>query len=215
MKNTKFLFAASVALLGMSMVASATPVPCSNQAVVTGFTCGLGNLTFTFENVSFVGANPGLDALALDTPPTGFSDGVADLGFQVLASYPVDIHLVYEVTSTTSGIFSVDSTFTPAAPPPDPRINESVCSTDPELTEGSCPQANVLAQVNNVTGSIATSGNFGPLSQFWVDKDITDPGFSSFTDSVNVGTVPEPSTSVFLGAAILGLGMISRKLRRA
>jgi len=214
MKNAKFLFVASAVLLGTSMAASASPV-CSNQTVVDGFSCGLGGLTFTFENVSFTGADPSVDALSLDTPPTGFSAGVADLGFQVLATYPVDIHLVYEVTSDTPGSFSVDSTFTPASGPPLPQINESVCSSDPEATEGSCPQGQVLAEVINATGSITSSSNFGPLSQFWIDKDITDPGFSSFTDSVSTNVVPEPSTALFLGAAIFGFGLISRKLRRS
>jgi hypothetical protein len=38
------------------------------------------------------------------------------LGFQTLANYPVDIHLIYQVTSTSADITALDSSF-PSLPP--------------------------------------------------------------------------------------------------
>ena len=73
-------------------------------------------LTFTFEAVSFSSINGTTgDNLSLETPPTGATGGSVVLGFQVdaAAGYPVDIHLVYEVTSTSPILGELDSTYSP------------------------------------------------------------------------------------------------------
>jgi hypothetical protein len=208
MKNLNLVLFAGAALLGCC--ASAMAAPCASQIVTGGMSCTLGDLTFTFEPVNFSGTNTGSDQISLETPPTGVLGNIDTLGFQVLATYPVDIHLIYEVQSTSTDIIALDSTFTPAPGPPAPQINESACGSDPALNQGACTP--LLVNVINTTGSETLSGTFGPVSKLWVDKDITDPGFSSFTDSIEeTSSAPEPGTGLLLGAALCGLGLVGRK----
>jgi hypothetical protein len=170
--------------------------------------CTLGDLTFDFEAVNFLGANSGFDLLGLETPPTAAAPGVVTLGFQVLATYPVDVELDYSVTSTSADITALASTF---GPPGVGEIFESACATDPTIVPPGC--GSPIATVTNTTGAYTVSPSFGPLSQVFVDKDVTDLGFSSFTDSIQESTVPEPSSFGFLGVALCGLAVFARKLR--
>jgi hypothetical protein len=210
MKGLRCTFLAGIALMGMAAVANAAPLPIcgspSGQSVAVGLSCTLGGLTFTFEEVAFTGVNSGADALALATPPTSASTpGVVVLGFTVLATYPADIELVYEVTG--GNITAIDSTF---GPPDTGEIFESACANDPTKVPPGC--GTPLATVTNTTGAFTISPTFGPVSQIWIDKDITDNGFSTFTDSVET-SVPEPSSLWLLGSALSGLAVLARKFR--
>jgi hypothetical protein len=215
MKNLNLVLMAGAAILGCCAPAFAAPacLMVTNQAITAGFACTLGDLTFTFENVSFVSPNSTTsDTIALEAPPTGTAGNVDILGFQLFAIYPVDIHLVYEVQSTSSNIIGLDSSFTPSA---GSQIQESACGTDPEspVNEGSCTP--LLGTVINSSGAITYTPTFGPVSTLWVDKDVTDTGFSSFTDSIEESAVPEPASGLLLGAALCGLGLIGRKRSKA
>ena len=197
----KYLILA-IGALGVSALPAFAAQACANQAVVTGFSCSLGNLTFSFESVGIT--NTG--SLFLLTPFSGVYNNGTDtvLEFQYSGALPADFNLTYEVSTNdgSSTISAVDSSFpTPANGGGD--ITENVCGQDPAVNAGSC-QPN-LVSVDNNTGVLTFSKSFGPVSQMWVVKDVTDPspGFSNFTDSVV--TTPEPASE----AAVLGLGLVA------
>jgi hypothetical protein len=204
MKRTLMaLLAGVVFVLLLSPSAQAAPT-CVNQAVTVGFSCSLGAVTFTFEVVSLGGS---ATAIQLETPSTGIFGNDYNLDFQITAAVPPtgDFHIVYEVTG---GSFTqVDnsfgrSLFTGSS------INETVCAVDPEAGLGGCSAANTLAFLGNTTGALEFSTPFAPHSTIWIDKDVTDNGFSSFSDSV---VSPEPATALLLGSALLGLGVLGRR----
>jgi hypothetical protein len=133
------------------------------------------------------------------------------LDFQLLASYPVNIELIYKVESTSANIVSLSSTFTPASGPPVPLIAESACGSDP-TPPGACSP--LLATVTNTSGGITLTPTFGPVSTVWVDKIVNDPGFSSFTDAVQTGSAtPEPAYLGVFSASLLGLGFLVRRFK--
>jgi hypothetical protein len=212
-KTFRILFSTVIALMGMTIVAGATPVACTNQAVVIGLTCSEGNLTFDFFNVSF---DPGsvTDRLSIETPPTSAATpDVVTLGFQILSTYPVDINIDYLVTSSSSDISAIGSTFGPPAAVGS-EIFETACATNPTIVPPGCAGSNIIATVTNSTGEYTVTPSFGPLSQIYIDKDISDYGFSEFTDSVQeTSAAPEPATSWFLGCAVIGLAVLAPKLR--
>jgi len=214
----RHILAVAALVLGMGTASVAKADTCASQAVITGMTCSLGDLTFTFLSVT---AAPGsnLSSLDLETPSTGFAGGVATLDFEVLAATPVDIHLVYEVASTSADITSLDSGFNQGNGTPAGSIVETGCAVNPmpAPNNGICPTGpptSVLATFTN-NGGTATSDTFGPVETVFVDKDVTDNGFSSFVDSVDETTTPtpEPSSIALFGTGMLAAaGVVRRRL---
>jgi len=209
MKIRQILTVAAL-VVGMGTATFAKADSCATQAVVAGMSCTLGDLTFTFTTVSFSNQTGSLN---LETPMTGFLGGVATLDFQVLSSTPVDIHLIYDVTTNpvVAEITNLDSGFTQGTGTPAGNIVETACKVNPT---GGCSPANTLVTYQNNGGPL-TSPAFGPVSSLWVDKDITDNGFSAFTDSVHETTTPtpEPSSIALFGTGMLAAaGVVRRRL---
>jgi len=207
MKRAIFTVLSAALLTAASATyANASPSTCANQDVVIGLSCTLGDLTFLFEEIKFTGANSGSDLLDLSTPPTSAATpGVVVLGFTVLATTPVDIELVYKVSSTKTDITAIDSTFGPPQPAGS-QIFESACPTDPTIIPPGC--GSPYATVTNTTGLYTISSTFGPVSSLYIDKDIENFGFSTFTDSIEETTVPEPMAMSLLGGGLALLGML-------
>jgi hypothetical protein len=125
--------------------------------------------------------------------------------------------MIDEIQSTSADITALDSSFpfisgTPTAG----HISEVACSVNPSApaNEGNCPPSDILGSAINSTGAITYTGTFGPVGTLWVDKDITDNGFSSFTDSVLETTAtPEPSSIALFGTGLLAAaGVVRRRL---
>jgi hypothetical protein len=215
MKKSIFMVLSAAALIAVSAsYANASPVSCANQDVSIGLTCTLGGLTFSFEEVKFTGANSGADLLDLSTPPTSAATaGLVVLGFTVLATTPVDIELVYKVSSASANITAIDSTFGPPEPAGS-QIFESACPTDPTIIPPGC--GTPYATVTNTTGLYTISSSFGPVSSLYIDKDIENFGFSTFTDSVeDPAVIPEPMTMSLVGGGLALLGMLRFRSKKS
>src|SRR5271170_1648295 len=169
-------FAALIIGLGTASVAKADT--CTNQAVNGSLTCTLGDITFS--NFSVSSQMGPLSGIGLDPTGTSLAGGIATLDFEITAQYPVDIDLVYEVTSTSADLTQLDSAFNVLPGAPNPSISELACSVDP--VGGICPEGDTIAGSAFINPPNTLSATFGPLSTFWIAKDITDNGFSEFED---------------------------------
>jgi hypothetical protein len=53
------------------------------------------------------------------------------------------------------------------------------------------------------------------VSSLYIDKDIENFGFSTFTDSIEETTVPEPMAMSLLGGGLALLGMLRFRAKRS
>jgi hypothetical protein len=197
-------FLATVVLLGMSTVASATPTACSNQAVVDGTTCTLDGLTFLFSNVSFSPMSTG-DALTLDGASVTCNDAV--LTFQINAGeagLPADVVIDYSVTSGSANISGIDASY----------IGPSGTISETAYYNGAVVSSLFDPLNNNSNTVYGTPATFGPYSNIVIHKDVEATTFSEFTDSVQVSGVPEPASLSMMGLGLLGLGLVGRRKRK-
>lgn len=217
-KFAKHLIFAVIAVALTAAAANATELCNSGTVLVNAppagtpaTSCTLGGLTFTWEELSY---DPTAGTLNIITPFTGITGDDYSLDFHFNGPAADDVLMTYEVSSTADNITQVDSSFSGIATT-GASILESVCSADPALTGGACPEGDVLAQYSNTTGALTFSSTFGPESEIWITKDINagTPAVSTFTDSV-VAT-PEPSSIGLLLVAAFGIAATARKLRKA
>jgi hypothetical protein len=217
-KFAKHLILAVSVVAFTAMAANATEACNTGEVPVTAppadsgpaLVCTLGNLTFSWEELSY---SPTAGSLDIVTPFTTISGDDYILDFQFSGAPATDVLMTYEVSSTSDNITGVDSSFTSADTAPPSGIVESVCSVDPGLYGGACPTPDTLASYTNPPN---TSASFGAEQNVWITKDIQTGGpvaISTFTDSV-VET-PEPSSLGLLFLAAFGIAASARKLRKA
>jgi len=128
------------------------------------------------------------------------------LSFSENLSAQDDIVLEYSVTPGVGSISLTDGAGNGST-----GVNESVCSSQVALSglnAFSC-QGTILGS-GTVGQSGSTTITVAPSATDYVVKDVN--GESEMTQGLS--SVPEPATFSLLGAGLLGLGMIGRKLRK-
>jgi hypothetical protein len=199
----------AISALGLSALPAFATTCGANEAVTTGFTCSLGSLTFDFTNVQFIPSSgvppPSVELNAL----TGINgnnyvlDFSVDVGGFTTPPSADDLDVDYSVTG---GSFTqVDSSFLSDGSGTQSLL-ENVYTDSTKTT--------LLATLNNKSGAEKFSPIFGPVSSVYITKDFS--GLTSeFQDSIISAPTPEPSSLGFMLMGVLGIGLVSRKFRRA
>jgi len=201
MKRTLQLLLITLASLG---VVSAAPLCVGPQVVGdvanAGFTCEIGGLTFS----NFV-VTPGVGTPTTITLMTASeAGGWVYLTFNPSLTQNQDIWLNFTVTGPLGGI--------DLGVARNNAVVTEVACTGP-ITAGVCSgtELGYLTVYSGGTGSIEF---VEPSNLTYIWKDIgVGPGgeLSAFTQSFHV--VPEPMTFALIGAGLLGLGLLRRKMR--
>jgi hypothetical protein len=173
-----------------------------------------GGLTFSNFNVINAGgvSNPVIDYVSSDT-----ATGSVNIQFNPNlsgANGPQDLHFYYEVSGapltgvdlTTGGVNAT--------------IIERVCSTSIPSTgpnANTCPDSTSLANMIVFSSGPISANQTFPMSvnTAFVYKDIgvgSGGGLTSFTQSWH-SEIPEPTTFLLIGPALLGLGLLRRRIK--
>lgn len=214
----KITFYLTLALLALCTLGVAAPIDCTLAAPtgaegtnVTALTSGCFEGGLLFSNFS-VNSAPAGTTIWVSAVGTGVTSAGANLGFQITTpAPPVDTMLQYEVSSLTGAaiITGVDNSQNGV----DTTIGETVCST--AFVNGICNTANILANFSNPPIGNGTVASFAPQSTIYILKDIAEPTsnsfISSFVNSQETSTAPEPVSSVLLGSGLVGFALLRRK----
>jgi hypothetical protein len=204
-KFAKFLILA-VGALGLSALPALAGTCAGGDNVTSGFTCSLGSLSFDFTNVAF-SPTGGTQSLTL-TDQTGIYGDNYVLDFDASVGSAGDLGIDYTVTSTSDNLTTVDNEYSPTGAPLQ-SLDETVCTVGTNPTP-SC--GTVLQTLDNETGNEEYSESFGPESSVYIEKDFNVPT-SQFNDSI-IAT-PEPTSLGLMLIGALGIGLASRKFRKA
>jgi len=219
MNQLRHLFLAAAILTGISTLARATPVGCNSagSTVIAALpvSCTAGDLTFTFTGVSY---NPPAAGNSLAINFVFIVSGDVTLDFQITSgadpTYPLNVNLLYTVTSTSTDIDGIDAQFGADVTG---SITENACSA-PALTSG-CPPSTTLSSLSDTSTAganvIGTPSSFSPVSTLYIETDV-DANFSEFANSILESAplaTPEPSTALPL-AVLCGLAVVARLRRR-
>jgi hypothetical protein len=215
----KLLIVAATAL-GLSSIALATPCSItpptnnliagapntiSNPAPDTNEPCTV--LPLTFDNFSY-NLNTGSFTTGTPTVSTivaSLIGSVVHFSFNPNLAAGSDLGLEFRVTGGVEGVaLSYNGTGSGF-------VNEVVCKVF--AVGGICDPAQTLAIINVNSGNTFSSATFASQGTVWIFKDINS-GSSPFSEVDQAFQTPEPMTFSLLGAGLLGLGLLRRKLKK-
>jgi hypothetical protein len=221
-------FAVAALAAAMASTASASEL-CAGVSNVTTIAaaggCTVAGSTLLFDNfivspsAGFTGATVGIATLAFGTGVFG-SD--VDLAFQIggLSGPGIpdlgDIELYYTVTGGIDGVdMSVQAS--PVVTGGSLTVTEKACTT--AFVGGACGGVTLANFTVISTGQPVTTTQLftTPYSgEVYILKDLSYDGAttSSLINSHVVSTVPEPMTLSLMGAGLLGLGLVRRRVRK-
>lgn len=225
MKTLRLLFL-TAGIVGFGSLASAIPSCTTTVSDVTnpsGFSCGLGTLTFSNFTVTpsagFTSATVGING-----PGSGVANGDASIEFSVggllgpgVAGGTGDILLNYVVTGGLIGL-DLNLQATQISSGGSMSIFETACTA--AFIGGACSSSDGGVTLANFfvtsTGNDAQNSELfasaygGPI---YIKKDIQFNGASA-SEFSNSQLVPEPMTFSLLGLGLLGIGLAGRRLRK-
>lgn len=218
------ILAVAALVAAMASTASASEL-CAGVTSVTMIGAGgctvAGDPGVVFSN--FVVTVVGASSATIGISAASFADDQIDLQFQIALGTETipdtaDIVLSYTVTG---GIDGVDDAFqaSPLGPGGSVAITEVACSV---AFTTACPTGNFLSgYAGTSTGQLVSdSATFteGVVSPVYINKDITisDASMSEFTNSQSTApsAVPETATFSMMGAGLLVLGLLKRRVRK-
>jgi len=227
--KTKFSSLLFVAVMAAAMALTASAaLLCDSGTVsnVVGTTCTEGQLTFSNFSVSassgFTSAQIGIGGSAQGT---GVFGNNVDLAFQIgglqgsgVTSALGDVELQYEVTG---GVGGVDITLqaSPLIAGGSETVTEIACSA--AFIAGVCSGNTLANYVVISTGAVVSNSQIPWLPPYqnydgpvFIKKDLSYDGATTSELVNSQATVPEPMTFSLVGAGLLGLGLLGRRLRK-
>ncbi len=228
--KTKFsgLLAVAVMAAAVASTASATIVTCDTGTIsnVVGATCQEGQLTFSNFSVSassgFTSAQIGIGGTLQGT---GVFGNDVDLAFQIgglqgsgVTSALGDVELQYEMTGGVGGV-DISLQASPLIAGGSETVTEIACSA--AFVAGVCSGNTLANYVVISTGGVVSNAQIPWLPPYqgyegpvFIKKDLSYDGATT-SELVNSGfAVPEPMTFSLVGAGLLGLGLLGRRLRK-